>query len=148
MLRLRLLTVLLPTLLLAACRDRHDVFEVRSPNRVGITVEVRSGGVVLEGVSVVLVSVDHEWSNCTCVSPFTVEGFTNSFGRVRIDSHDFADAEIGFHEDGLGHAVLYGRWNEDECRVALDIDAAQYGSARVFVDLSWHEPDRLVVIDL
>jgi hypothetical protein len=149
---LRSIVLVLASLAVLPSCDCSDDCEIvlPPPQLVGLTVEVRDGstGLLLEGARVLLVSVTHEWSGCVCQSPFTVDGFTNQQGRVRISAHEFADAEIGFREDGFGNAILLHDSDQDEARVTLDIDGAQFGSAQVSIQLDWHHADRLLIVEL
>lgn len=139
-----------PLVLLSACGGSHSRATLRteSPRLVSILVEVYDPvtNLVWENVSVRIVEADQEWSQCTCVSPFTDWYLTDATGRVLLDEFLLADAEVGFAEDGSGRAILGPQRDEDEATVVLEIDAVGFVPVIVEVPLRWDTPDVFVEV--
>ena len=143
--------VLLP--LVASCCDDHHhhpppPVTVPPPRHVSILVEVYDPvtNFVWENVGVRVVEADQEWSQCTCVSPYFDWYFTDSNGQVLLDEAILAAAEVGFHVDGSGHAVIGSRSFEDQAVVVLEVDALGFTPVIVEVDLSWDVPDVFIAV--
>lgn len=148
---LRPLAVVLPLLFVAAaCGHSHAHPSVRpeEPRLVSILVEVYdpATNLVWENVSVRVVESDQEWSGCTCASPWVDWFLTDANGRVLLDEYALADADVGFHEDGLGRALLFPYRDEDQATVVLEIDAVGFVPVIVEVPLRWDQPDVFVEV--
>lgn len=140
-----------PLFVLVACGHHahsHAIARPAEPRPVSILVEVYDpvSNLVWENVSVRVLEADQEWSGCTCVSPWADWYQTGADGRVLLDEHVLAAADVGFREDGAGRAVLWPYRDEDEAAVWLVVDAEGFVPVYVEVPLRWDEPDVFVEV--
>ena len=79
----------------------HAVPSEALPRPVSILVEVYDPitNMVWENVSVRVVEASHEWSGCTCVSPYVDWYLTDAGGQVLLDEVFLAYSEVGFLEE-------------------------------------------------
>ena len=141
---------LLSSLALASCHGRERAQVIIDPpthRPVSILVEVYDPATnfVWQDVSVRVVEASHEWSGCTCVSPFDDWLLTDEFGQVLIDEFILRDADVGFVESG-GAAFIGPDRREDEATVLLMVDAVGFTPQFVEVDLSWDNPDVFIEV--
>jgi hypothetical protein len=138
-------------LLVAGCGGSRRTTANVSPapaRPVSILVEVYDPvtNFVWENVLVRVVEASHEWSGCTCVSPYADYYPTDATGRVLLDEYVLAFVEVGFLEDRTGAAVLGSRAFEDDATVLLEISAPGFVPVYVDVPLSWSVPDVFVEV--
>lgn len=150
--RFQLPILFLASLTLASCGrgSRHTaIVVVEQPRLVSVLVEVYDpvSNLAWENISVRIVEVDHEWSGCTCVNPFSDDWFlTDGSGRVLLDEYLLADSGVGFLEDGTGAAVLDPEFDRDEATVVLEIYLVGFAPVIVEVPISWADPDVFVEV--
>ncbi len=115
---------------------------------MSILVEVYdpATNLVWENVGVRIVAASHEWSGCTCHSPYERWYLTDSNGRVLLDEYDLGSVEVGFVQDYDGSAVICPGRYEDEAAVLIEVDALGFTPVRVDVDLRWDEADVFVEV--
>jgi hypothetical protein len=147
--RFQLPILFLASLTLASCGRGTAIVVVEQPRLVSVLVEVYDpvSNLAWENISVRIVEVDHEWSGCTSVNPFSGDWFlTDDSGRVLLDEYLLADSGVGFLEDGTGAAVLDPEFDRDEATVVLEIDAVGFAPVIVEVPISWADPDVFVEV--
>lgn len=142
------LAAFLPFLAGGCCDDDHDVYVVEDPRPATILVEVYdpTTNYVWENVGVRVVSAWQEWSGVTRINPVVEYFLTDSYGQVFLDEYLLAGADVGFHEDGIGRAMLWPSPYEDEASVRLEVSSPGYTPVLVDVAVSWMQPDVFVAV--
>ena len=88
-----------------------------------------------------------EWADATFINPIPDDFFlTDSIGTVFYDEFLLADQGLGFQEDGLGDALLFPEFDQDQAFVLLEVDAPGFTSRLVEVELNYDFPDAFVSV--
>ncbi len=138
-----LFSALVASALASGCHhSSHGDDFVYYDNPVSIEIEVYDPktNYVWENVSVRIIEVEHEWSNCTCPNPKQNDFYyTDKNGIVYFSPEHLGASNLGFLLDGYDRAVLSPDVFEDEATVLVEISAPGLGTVYERIELTWDE---------
>ncbi|MBM3973952.1 MAG: hypothetical protein FJ301_07620 [Planctomycetes bacterium] len=143
---LRRLFASLAVLLSAACGHSNcdpPPLPPLEPRPVSILVEVVDAvsGLPLPAVRVRVLEAYQEWSDSYYDSPYQDVFLTDADGLVFLDEYMLSWQDVGFREDGIGRAMLYPEFYEDEADVLVEVDADGFPPVLYSITLRWDLPD-------
>ena len=135
-----LFSALVASAMASGCHSHHEDDVVYHDHQVSLEIEVYDPktNLVWENVSVRIIEVEHEWSNCTCPNPKQNDYYyTDSYGIVYFSPEHLGASDLGFLLDDYDRAVIGPDHYEDEAAVLLEISAPGMGAVFEWVDLTW-----------
>ena len=144
-----LLSAMLAAAIAGGCHSSHDDHHhdllVDHPVSIEIEVYDPATNYVWENVSVRIIEIEHEWSNCVCPNPTQNDFYeTDKFGIVYFSPENLGFSDLGFLIDDLDRAILSPDEFEDEATVLIEISAPGMGAIYERLELTW-ENSRLFV---